>query len=344
MIWNVERVPDLDGYTVEWAERGNYLLSRRNAIYRSADLQPPFELVAAIDAPGWKSLATVLRPVQRLLRFSVTNVLPVGNGELFVTFDKAIGVIRAGKYMALGGLTRECRVLRGACAVDRDGSVFFGEYLANDERGPMLVYRYRPGQESVETVYEFPAGSIKHVHGVYFDPYTESLVCLTGDNDSECRMLRTFDEFRTVEEIGAGDETWRAVSVLFSERALYYGTDAEFRSNVVYELSRTGGERKILGEVTGTVFYSKKVGEDLFFATTAENAPSQKENVAAIWSFGQDGILTEVAKFEKDWWHPTLFQFGTIQFPNFAEIGSELYFSLVGVEGDNRTFRLRRTV
>lgn len=342
MSWNVERVPELDGYTVEWAERGNYLLSRRNAVYRSAELHPPFEFVAAIDAPVWKSLATVLRPVQRLLRFSVTNILPVGNGELFVTFDKAIGVIRAGNYKEIGGLSRPCRVLRGACAIDRGGNVFFGEYLANYERGPMLVYRYRPGEDSVETVYEFPAGSIRHVHGVYFDQYTESLVCLTGDKDSECRMLRTFDEFRTVEEIGAGDESWRAVSVLFSEEFLYYGMDAEFRSNFVYELPRAGGDRKVLGEVTGTVFYSKKVGEDLFFGSTAENSPSQKENVAAIWNLDQDGCLTEVLKFKKDWWHPTLFQLGTIQFPNLTGVDDNLYFSLVGVKGDNRTFRLRR--
>ncbi len=342
MNWKVERMPALDGYTVEWSEKGNYLLSRRNVVYRSTDLKTPFETVATVAAPVWKSAAAVLRPVQRLLRFSVTNVVPLGNGDVFVTFDKALGVIRGGKYLALKGLTRPCRVLRGACAVDRDGSVYFGEYLANEERGPMRVYRYRPGEDSVETAYEFPAGSIKHVQGIYRDPFTESLVCLTGDNDPECRMLRTSDGFETLEEIGAGDETWRAVSILFADDALYYGMDAEYRNNLVFRLMRDSGERTALGEVSGTVFYSKRVGDDLFFATTAENAPSQKENVAAIWHVDGSGGLSEVAKFAKDRWHPTLFQFGTVQFPNFKESSDELYFSLVGVRGDNCTYRLTR--
>ena len=87
MEWIVQEVPELKGYTVEWAEPGNYYLSRRNRLYSSADLKPPFAAVATIDAPTWKSLAANSRLAQRLLRFMVTNVRPLNNGDLFVTFD-----------------------------------------------------------------------------------------------------------------------------------------------------------------------------------------------------------------------------------------------------------------
>jgi hypothetical protein len=272
----------------------------------------------------------------------VTNVIPLDNGEIFVTFDKSVGVIRNGQYRDLEGLARPCRVLRSACAIDGKGEIYFGEYLANDQRGPMRIYRYSPGSKELDVPYFFAAGEIKHIHGIYFDRVTGSLICLTGDKDSECRMIRSFDGFATVETIGEGDETWRAVSILFEDKSMFYGTDAEFRSNHIYRIDRETGERKSLGEVNGTVFYSKQLGDEMFFATTAENAPSQTENVAAIWNVSPDGECTEIVKFYKDSLHGTLFMFGTIHFPQANKLADHLYFSLVGVKEDNRTFRLTR--
>lgn len=341
MNWKVEEVPQLKGYQVEWAEEGNYYLSRRNRLYRSSDLRPPFTQVATITAPGWKQAASNFRLVQRLLRFMVTNVIPLTESEIFVTFDKSAGVIRDGKYRELKGLVRPCRVLRSACAVDPNGNVFFGEYLANDERGEMRVYKFSPGDDEVRTLYTFPPNSIKHIHGLYYDTFSNSMFCLTGDDEKECQILQTFDEFKTLDVIGRGDETWRAVSILFSADTLYYGMDAEFRSNHIYRLDRQTLERTTLGEVNGTVFYSKQLGNELFFTTTAENAPSQTENVAAIWNVTPDGRCAEIIKFKKDRWHPTLFQFGTIHFPYQNKLDNELYFHLVGVNEDNRTYKLR---
>jgi hypothetical protein len=207
---------------------------------------------------------------------------------------------------------------------------------------PMRIYKYTAGSNELTVPYFFPAGEIKHIHGIYFDRVTDSLICLTGDKDSECRMIRSFDGFATVETVGEGDESWRAVSILFDEKSMYYGTDAEFRSNHIYRLDRETKERTSLGEVSGTVFYAKQLGGEMFFATTAENAPSQTENVAAIWNVSPNGECDEVAKFQKDAHHGTLFMFGTIHFPYANKLDDHLYFSLVGVKEDNRTFRLTR--
>ncbi len=183
LSWIVEEVPELKGYQVEWAEEGNYYLSRRNRLFHSSSLIPPFKSIGEIEAPFWKQTASNFRLAQRLLRFMVTNVIPLGEDEIFITFDKSAGIIRKGIYAELKGLARPCRVLRSACAVDRHGNVFFGEYLLNPERGEMRVYKFIPGDDSVETIYTFPANSIRHIHGLYFDRFTESLFCLTGDID-----------------------------------------------------------------------------------------------------------------------------------------------------------------
>ena len=342
MEWKVQEISQLRGFTIEWAEIGNYYLSKRNRLFHSIDLKPPFTEVAVIAAPAWKQIVANSRLAQRLLRFMVTNVIPMTNGDLFVTFDKSVGVIRDGGYSELKGLVRPCRVLRSACAVDGNGDIFFGEYLANDERGEMRIYRFSQGSDELKIAYTFPPNSIKHIHGLYYDKFTQSIFCLTGDNDSECQILRSSNGFATAEVVGSGDESWRAVSIVFNETHFYYGTDAEFRANNIYKVNRGTLDRDDLGEVNGTVFYSKKIGDQLFFTTTAENAPSQKENVAALWNVSCDGILSEITKFKKDKWHPTLFQFGTIHLPNGPDDKSSLYFHLVGVERDNRTFKLSR--
>jgi hypothetical protein len=341
MKWIVESVPELKGFAVEWAEPNNFILSCRNQLFHATRLQPPFKRIATIDAPFWKQALSRFRPGQRLLRFLVTNVIQTARGDLFVTFDKSVGIIRDGKYQPLAGLARPCRVLRSACAVDSSGDIYFGEYLTNAERGAMRVYKYAPGRDALQIVYTFAPRSIRHIHGLYFDPFTKAIFCLTGDADEECRMLRTFDGFQTIETVGQGDETWRAVSLLFTAEALFYGMDAEFRANHIYKVARQEARRTSLCEVGGTVFYSKQLGTDLFFTTTAENAPSQKEMVAALWHIDEEETCRQLSSFKKDRWHPTLFMFGTIHFPCVNKLTNELYFQLVGVEGDNQTFRIR---
>ena len=147
--------------------------------------------------------------------------------------------------------TRTGRVLRSACALADDGNVYFGEYFQNPEREPIHVYRYTPGAPKLETVYTFPAGAVRHVHGIYRDPYTSRLWCLTGDRGDECRFLTTDDGFRSVDLVGSGDETWRCVSAQFTRDHVYYGTDAEFQTNHLYRFHRASGDRETLVEIDG---------------------------------------------------------------------------------------------
>lgn len=338
--WRVEEIPHLRGFVVEWAENGNYILSRRHQIFRSSHISEKPKLIGEVAAPFWRELASASRLGQRLLRFSVNCIVPIADDALFISFDKTVGLLKDRKYTPINGLQRPCRILRSGVARDNSGDLYFGEYLANEERTSVILYRYSPGTDSVTIAHEFPAGTIRHIHGVYFDRFDNSLVCLTGDADHECKMVRSRDGFRTIEIVGQGDESWRAVSAVFTEDAVFYGTDAEYRPNTIYRLDRATLEQRDLGQVSGTVFYSQQLGADIFFATTAENAPSQEENVAAIWNVSPSGDLSEVAKFGKDRWHTTLFGFGTVYFPHILSPSDEVFFSLAAVKSDNRTFQI----
>ena len=52
------------------------------------------------------------------------------------------------------------------------------------------------------------------------------------------------DALQTLPAVGAGDETWRAVSVQFTRDAVWYATDAEFRPNRLFRLDRASGRRR----------------------------------------------------------------------------------------------------
>ncbi|MEO6051106.1 MAG: hypothetical protein ABIP78_07220 [Pyrinomonadaceae bacterium] len=75
--------------------------------------------------------------------------------------------------------------------------------FANNERGPTRIYKYASGGDSFEIAYTFPGGSIRHIHGVYFDKYSDSIFCLTGDADSECQMLKSSDGLRPLRSLEA---------------------------------------------------------------------------------------------------------------------------------------------
>ena len=242
-------------------------------------------------------------------------MLKLADGRLFFTFDRTIGTCRNGRFENLTGLVREARVLRGACAIDPRGDVYFGEYVGNPERHEIHIYRLPLGANRLEIVHTFAPGEVRHVHGIYADPVDDSLWGVTGDRGGECRMFRSTDGFRTIQMVGSGDETWRCVSLQFSPRSNYYGSDAEFIENYLYFVDRATHERTTLAAIDGPVYYSAALGDDLFFGVTAELCPSQQGRHGSLWHVRDDEPGTCVLSIGKDLLPVRYFQAGTWQFP-----------------------------
>jgi hypothetical protein len=333
----------LRGYGVEWVEPGHIVISRRNRLFTGVSVEGPFRPLGFVPTRLWRRLAAAFRPLQRLLRHSIYNVLRIADDRYFVTFNRTLGVLGPEGFEFLKGWSHTARVLRGACAIGPDGAVYFGAYLNNRGRGPVEVFRYGPGDSRVEVVHTFPPRSVRHVHGVYVDPSDHSLWVTTGDLEHECQIFRTTDCFTSLERIGGGDETWRAVSLQFLDAGVVYGTDAEFRENWLYILERHSGIRRRLQSLEGPVYYSTAAGEQLYFAVTAELCPSQTRRSAALWSVGADLSCTRIARFDKDWLPTPYFLPGTLDFPNGPGQDDQLFFRCTAVVPDNRVMGLHLT-
>ncbi|HUF08877.1 MAG TPA: hypothetical protein VMO47_06120 [Rhodothermales bacterium] len=337
--WSVRELRNLRGFAIEWAEPGRIIASRRHQLYRLTTLGDTPRYAGSYPEAMWKRVASRSRLGQRLLRSMFFNIMPLADGRLFLTFAKSVGVLVGDTVEPLRGLARPTRILRSGCAADGNGSVFFGEYLTNNERGPIRVYRLPSGSLELEVVHVFPAGDVRHVHGIFNDPQSGCLWCVTGDRGEECRIMRTVDGFRTIEVVGAGDETWRTVSLLFHARGLIYGSDAEFQQNYIYSLDPETGVRTRLAVTEGPVYYAYTNGIDHCLAVTAEGCASQTEFVASIWRVSEDGKANRLLKVAKDR-YPNQFLVGTLHFPSGPGLPSRIPFHAVALEGDNRTFCL----
>ncbi|MFQ5685029.1 MAG: hypothetical protein ACE5GV_00060 [Candidatus Scalindua sp.] len=341
MSWSIKELDEVKGFTVEWGDSEIYILSRLNKLYVSKNLERPFKHMYTFRTSGILSLLSHLRILQRFFRFMFYNVIKLPTGGIFVTFQKQAGLYKEGKFHPVKGMDRPSRFLRGACAVDQAGGVYLGEYLSNPDRGPVKIYYLPPDSIQLEVVYEFQSHMIRHIHGLFYDQYEDCIWCTSGDMEKECKILKTNDSFVTVELVGEGDETWRTVSVLFTEDGIYYGMDGQFCQNYIYRIDRKTKERTQLSKVDGPVYYSKKIDGRLFFGVTAEGCPSQSENVASLWCVSHDGQVERVIGYGKDFLPNRVFMPGTIHFTLGPERDNKLLLYCLGLKGvDGKTLQI----
>jgi hypothetical protein len=335
--WRAVPVPELSGLTVEWAGSDDYVLSRRNALYRACDPASPRTRLGRVPLPPQLRLGSRIELVRRALRLAFYNVVLLGDDRILVTFNRSVALIGPDGTTAIAGLERPVRVLRGGLAVRPDGSAWFGEYLIPREPTPLRLYRLEAGAERARIVHTFPAGFARHVHGLYADPVDGSLWCLTGDHGEHARIMWSPDGLESFATVGCGDESWRAVSMQFRADAIYYATDAQERQNWIYRIDRRTGERTEVAPLGGPVYYSHRVGDDLFFAVAAEFGPGRPGGSATLWHLDADDRCSHVVSFAKDRWPVAQFLPGTLGFPQGPGDGAAFYFSGVALSGIGRT-------
>ncbi len=165
-------------------------------------------------------------------------------------------------------------------------------------------------------VYEFSAGKIKHVHGVYHDKFTNDLWIPTGDFAGECFLVNISKEnFDNLTFFGDGTQSWRPVSLLFDEKNIYWGMDSQLETSYLQVFDRSTKKIKKGREFPGPIWYSKQFTDNLsILATSVEIGTGSKINNANI--YGSDNYLTwsELKSFKKDLLPKRFFKFGVISF------------------------------
>ena len=219
----VSLVHHVDSDGTIWASRGRTIVRRRDGQWQPVSR---FPLSLPRDFFGWN------RPMARASRADKCNLYVNSRGR--VLGIRANGVYSLNPDMKLNKLLTiqgDCVLHRGVCE-DNQGWTYFGEYFRNRHRVPVRIWRFSPELDSYEVAHEFPAGSIRHVHCILRNPFDEEALWITvGDYANECYVLRTRDRFGSVECIGDGTQTWRAVVLFFMPDHVCWLTDSHLHQN-----------------------------------------------------------------------------------------------------------------
>jgi len=183
-------------------------------------------------------------------------------------------------------------VMPHGITIDDRGAIYFGEYpTAPAPPGRTIqILRSDDGGRSWAVAYEFaPPTSVRHVHGVQWDPEGRRLWVTTGDADAESRVGWSNDRGRTFHWIGTGSQDFRACSLLFLPSSVVWGPDAVRRDNALwlYERERDKAAPSA-ARLPGPSFYAQRIG-------TNEGLVGISELAAEAWRVGGSGNATRIA-------------------------------------------------
>jgi hypothetical protein len=177
-----------------------------------------------------------------------------------------------------------------------DDTVFFGEYFRNTERTVAKVFATKDRGVSWQPVLEFPPRRVRHIHALQRDPYTGKLWICTGDLDEECLLAWSEDEYKTIIPLGEGSQLWRICQVVFTEDAIYWGTDTSAIPEAgIYRWNRQNGELRKLVSVDGAVFFGIRLsGGTIVFSTDREGMANEKDKKTRLWIITPEGKIGSV--------------------------------------------------
>ncbi|ACB86090.1 glycosyl hydrolase [Natranaerobius thermophilus] len=198
-----------------------------------------------------------------------------------------------------------------------NGNLYYGEYFGNKYRDPVRVYKSTDFGKTWEVTYVF--NNIRHIHGIFEDPYTGNIWVTTGDSGDEAAIWVTNNDFKDVQPVLKGGQQFRAVTLLFTQDYIYYGTDTPLEDNYIYRLDKKDYNLEKLVKVDSSVFHGTVVNNNLFFSTACEPSEVNETRKVKVW-MSRDGENWEVIKtFKKDILSYKYFQYGQVFFPYNAK-------------------------
>ncbi len=242
---------------------------------------------------------------------------------------------------------KQCRnILHVDLCRTATGKLYFGEYGANLNRDKVPIYCSKDRGKTWEIIYWFEANTIKHIHCVKYDPFSNKIWVFTGDKEGECKILVTDEDFKEIKIIGDGTQKYRACNVFFEESRVVWMMDSPNETAYCVHFDRETEQISLNFAFNGPVWYSHELEDGYYIcATYIEPGYSMKEKTAQVL-ISKDLAEWEVMLcFQKDIWPVRLFKNGVIAFPiGKQSIGSVSMFgeALKKIEGIVKTYDFRR--
>ena len=299
----------------------------------SRDNGQSFSTVAHLDFGLAKNRLVSTRLTARLLRLNPKHCLRL-NASRFV-------IVAAGKVYLLD-IDNKTADIVSAISGSRplrmayDGNyLYYGEYHRNADRLPIRIFRSGDEGRSWQVCHTFHG--IRHVHGIYFDQYSQHLWITTGDIGNEAAIWKADVAFSSILPVLIGSQQTRAIDLLFTEQKVYFGTDAPEEQNYLYSMDRDGTALTALGAAPGPVFHALNTGEQQYFSTACEPSENLQLTQATLLSVA-NGSIKQIYQLKKDRYSMKYFQYGQLLFPSGPGVPGQLWCSSFACEQDQYSF------
>lgn len=298
-----------------------------------------------IPVAPWFAFLLPFRLSRRVLRLDKSNchINYRGDGLIIIYLGKVYFYALDTKTLKSVCRLEQCRNIPHLALCVTKSAILFGEYGSNSRRLPVPIWS-SPDDGRSWAVANRVEG-IRHVHGIYKDPFREVIWITTGDLDGECRLLEASPlTLKESQSYGDGTQVWRAVSLLFRQDAIYWGMDSETQTSYFIRCDRASMTPQFVGQASGPVWYSKRLTDDSFlFQTTVEVGVGVKERESYLFLQTEgDDCMRVAGSFHKDPLPMRFFKFGVIAFAEGGQSRDDFVIFGEGLFGiDGKVLRCR---
>jgi hypothetical protein len=313
---------------VHYYQDGDMVFTQFNTVYAHLNqTQYTFKL----PLPFIKRMIGKIRLGRRAARLDKSNLVPaqdrscllaVYQGRLY-RYD-----LKTRLLQQTGQLNQGRNALHQSILSTGQHSFYLGEYSANTKRLPVKIWGSTDGARSWQVAYEFPAHSIKHVHGIYQDPHTQQIWVTTGDFAGECYLYIFDAHMHFLRRLGDGSQIWRTVSLFFRADAIYWITDSQLETNYLVRLDKSNDSISHGQTFPGPVWYIKDLQDGIALAATAyETGPGVKTKCVHLLMSTDLNNWVLLQQFHHDGWPLKYFKFGVINFADGNQYSDDFVLS-----------------
>jgi hypothetical protein len=297
------------------------------------------------------SFSSVLR---RLFRKDIRLALNLDDDSLLLVKDKNIYCFdkKSNIIKSRVALPRGSRPLNFTKIDSLEGfadGIYFGEYFTNPCKLAVKIFKYSI-DNGLQEVYEFPEGTMNHIHNLVVDKYRNCLWLLAGDTDEAASIYQIKDNFKSIVRVVYGQQVFRSCVLFPIQEGLLYATDSQYEKNSIRLLKEIGRNTWVSEHVfnlNGPCIFGARISGTYFFSTSVEGlnngnflqqfirnkrGPGIVKNQSDIIAGNLKMGFKTVYSNGKDIFPFVLFQFGNIIFPTGDNESDKLIFTNVALK------------